>query len=214
MTHLDFDHLNDFLDDRLAPPDREAAQSHLATCSQCAGALAHLESISARARALPEEIQPPQELWNAVRQQIEPASRSRRWSAWQLAAAAVLLVGLSSVITARIVRRPETIVVRHATTAVTPAAVTLRAPARAVDADYAAIVHQLNQTLAERRSQLDPATVAKVEASLRVIDTALNEARAALAADPANLTLLDLFAATYERKVELLRRANELPSTT
>jgi hypothetical protein len=53
-----------------------------------------------------------------------------------------------------------------------------------------------------------------VEASLRVIDDAIDEARHALAADPANLDLLDLLAASYERKLELLRRANELPPST
>jgi hypothetical protein len=82
--------------------------------------------------------------------------------------------------------------------------------ARAVDADYAGAIRALNETLAENRNRLDPATIAKVEASLEVIDHAIDEARQALAADPSNLTILDLLASSYERKVELLRRANAL----
>ncbi|HZI40986.1 MAG TPA: hypothetical protein VFD67_04765, partial [Gemmatimonadaceae bacterium] len=84
------------------------------------------------------------------------------------------------------------------------------APVRSVDADYSAAIGALNESLAEHRAQLDPTTVAKVEASLRIIDQAINEARRALAADPSNLTLHDLLAASYERKVELLQRANSL----
>jgi hypothetical protein len=94
---------------------------------------------------------------------------------------------------------------------VTPAAVaSLPAPVRSVDADYSAAVRELYESLAEHRAQLDPTTVAKVEASLRVIDQAINEARRALAADPSNITIHDLLAASYERKLELLRRANAL----
>ena len=40
------------------------------------------------------------------------------------------------------------------------------------------------------------------------------EARAALAADPGNDALLDVLSANYEQKVQLLRRASELPART
>ena len=83
-------------------------------------------------------------------------------------------------------------------------------PARSIDAGYAVAIRQLDEALAQRRAELDPATIAKVEASLNVIDVAIAEARRALADDPANRTLLDILAANYEHKVELLRRANEL----
>jgi hypothetical protein len=126
-----------------------------------------------------------------------------------LAAAAVVLVALSSAVTALIVRRP-TIVVRPNMTPQVAVVAPLPPAARAVDADYAGAIRALNETLAENRNRLDPATIAKVEASLEVIDHAIDEARQALAADPSNLTILDLLASSYERKVELLRRANAL----
>jgi hypothetical protein len=158
-------------------------------------------------------LDPPRAIWPIVHDRIT-ARPTRAFSRpWQLAVAAVLLIALSSAITARVVRRPV-IVVRPEAPIVTPITTSLPAPARSLDADYSAIVRELSETLAQRRSQLNPATVAKVEASLRVIDTAINEARAALAADPSNRDLLDLLATSYQQKVELLRRANELPSTT
>jgi hypothetical protein len=121
-------------------------------------------------------------------------------------------VAISSGITVLIVHRPTTVIVSPSATPLT--SVTLTGPARAIDADYDSAIRELNATLSQRRRELDPTTVAKVEASLHVIDLAITEARRALAGDPANRTLIDLLAASYERKVELLRRANELPPST
>jgi hypothetical protein len=90
----------------------------------------------------------------------------------------------------------------------------LPAAMRAIEADYAGTATELADALALQRPKLSPATVAKVEASLRVIDDAIAEARRALAQDPANRTLLDIFSANYQQKLELLRRAAELPAST
>ena len=211
-NHLELDQLGDYIDGMLSPEQQRRVEAHLAICSACSERRHGLESLVGAARALPEEIAPPLELWTGVRAQMQRApSRTRQLST--LAAAAVVLVAVSSAVTALIVRRPIVVVSRSATPVVTVVA-QLPPAARAVDADYAGAIHELNETLAENRSRLDPATVAKVEASLRVIDHAIEEAREALAADPSNLTLLDLLASSYERKVELLRRANALLQRT
>ena len=205
--HLDLDQLGDYLDGRLSSEDGRTLEAHLAICARCIEQRDTLESLIAATRALPSEIDPPAELWSDIRSGLQrrPA-RSRRL--WLLAAAALVLVASSSAITALLIRRPVVIVRADAV----PASNAVRqAPAaRSVDADYAGAIRALNETLAENRSQLDPATIAKVEASLGVIDHAIDEARQALAADPSNLTLVDLLASSYERKVELLRRANSL----
>jgi anti-sigma factor RsiW len=213
MTHLDNDHLEldqlgDYLDGMLSPDQRRGVEAHLAICSACSERRHRLESLIGAARTLAEEVEPPVELWSGIRTQVQSrATRTRQL--WLLAAAAVVLVAVSSAVTALIVRRPV-IVVRPSAAPQVTVVVPLPPAVRAVDADYAGAIRALNETLAENRSQLDPATVAKVEASLRVIDHAIGEARQALAADPSNLTLLDLLASNYERKVELLRRANAL----
>ena len=206
--HLELEQLSDLLDGALSPDEQKVVQAHLAICSACNERRHCLEALVASARGLPDEVEPPMELWNEVRARIQPVP-SRTRQLWLLAAAAVALVVLSSAVTAVIVRRPM-IVVKESPVAVTVADRTLPPAARAVDADYAGAISALNATLAENRNRLDPATVAKVEASLRVIDHAIDEASQALAADPSNLTLLDLLASNYERKVELLRRANSL----
>jgi hypothetical protein len=214
MTHhLDFDQLNDLIDGRVAAGARSAIEAHLAVCFECSEQHRRLVALLTQARELPEELQPPADLWTGVREHIAPTRRPVKPWQWQLVAA-LLLIAVTSAVTAWLVRRPVIVVRQSAPAAVPVAAVSLSGPARTVDADYSAIVHELTETLAQRRRQLSPETVAKVEASLRVIDIAIDEARAALAADPADRTLLDILAATYQQKVELLRRANELLSTT
>ena len=220
LDHLDFARLSDYADESLAPPERARVQEHLARCADCAERLAVLRRLLGAASALPAEVTPPSEQWNEIRARITRPAGLRstllrtRWltaPAWLLAAAAVLLVVLSSAVTMVIVRRPAD----RIESAATPARLVLLPPAaRDVEAHYIRTASELAEALAGQRGKLDPTTVAKVEASLRVIDQAIDEARRALAGDPANLTLLDLLTANYERKLELLRRATELPAST
>ena len=214
QSHPSFDALGDFVDGRLSPAKRREVETHLALCSRCARDRERLEALLDQTHALAAEIEPPAELWSAVHQRIASRQSLGARHAWLLAAAALLLVAVSSAVTALLVRRPQTVAVRHEPTPAPPAALRLPVAARAVDADYQAVIRELDESLAQRRAQLAPETIAKVEASLRVVDQAIAEARRALAADPANRDLVDLLAASYERKLELLRRASELlPST-
>jgi hypothetical protein len=63
------------------------------------------------------------------------------------------------------------------------------------------------------REDLDPKTVAAIQRSLGVIDTAITQARAALASDPASAFLNKRLNDAQNKKVELLRTAAMLPST-
>jgi hypothetical protein len=63
-----------------------------------------------------------------------------------------------------------------------------------------------------QRADLDTATVAVLERSLRVIDQAITESRRALAGDPGSRLLGDQLTRALEQKVELLRTAVLLPS--
>ena len=214
QAHPSFEELNDFVDGRLTAARRRELETHLALCARCAHDRDRLEALLDRSRALPAEAIPPEELWSAVQQRIVPTPSSGRRRIWLLAAAALVLVAVSSAVTALLVRRPPIVIVRHEDSAAPMAAVRLPVAARAVDADYQAVIRELDESLAQRRAQLAPETIAKVEASLRVVDQAIGEARRALASDPANRDLVDLLAASYERKLELLRQANELLPAT
>lgn len=94
-------------------------------------------------------------------------------------------------------------------------------PARAVGAPdvggepvYDREIVKLRAIVRERRSQLDPATVAVLEQSIAVIDSAIAQSRAALARDPASGFLVTRLNHSLEKKVELLRTAALLPART
>lgn len=75
-------------------------------------------------------------------------------------------------------------------------------------------ISKLRAIVKERRTQLDPGTVAVLEQSIAVIDSAIAQSRAALAKDPASGFLATQLNHSLEKKVELLRTAALLPSRT
>jgi len=83
-------------------------------------------------------------------------------------------------------------------------------PATFDDTEYDAAVADLQRALQSGRGQLDPATVKVVEDNLAIIDQAVDEARRALAQDPANPDLNGYLLETRRRKLDLLRHAAAL----
>jgi anti-sigma factor RsiW len=75
-------------------------------------------------------------------------------------------------------------------------------------------ISKLRQIVRQRRSELDPRTVAVLEQSIAVIDSAIAQSRAALAKDPASGFLATQLNHSLEKKVELLRTAALLPART
>ena len=82
------------------------------------------------------------------------------------------------------------------------------------DAQYDAAVADLEKALKAGRGQLDASTVAVVEHNLQIIDQAINQAREALAGDPANSYLSSHLVEARRRKLDLLRRATALATDT
>jgi hypothetical protein len=82
------------------------------------------------------------------------------------------------------------------------------------DPQYDAAVADLESALQKGRGRLDMNTIAVVEHNLQIIDQAIDQARQALAADPANSYLTSHLYETRRRKLDLLRRAAALTSET
>ena len=82
----------------------------------------------------------------------------------------------------------------------------------AADPVFASEITKLRTIVRERRSELDPKTVAVLEQSIAVIDSAIAQSRAALAHDPASGFLATQLNHSLEKKVELLRTAALLPT--
>ena len=84
----------------------------------------------------------------------------------------------------------------------------------AADPVFASEISKLRKIVRDRRAQLDPKTVAVLEQSIAVIDSAIAQSRAALVKDPASGFLATQLNHSLEKKVELLRTAALLPSRT
>ena len=68
------------------------------------------ERIDAALASLPRDLPPARDLWPDIESRLEPRGRRGAW-AWQ-AAAAIVLVAVSSLVTATLVRRADTPVAR------------------------------------------------------------------------------------------------------
>jgi anti-sigma factor RsiW len=212
--------LSAYVDGDLVGEALAGAETHLAVCEACRAAVQDLRRVVGLARAL-DDRPPARDLWPDIAEQIGAsarpdviplATRRRRFafSVPQLAAAGLALSLLSAggALTAMRLLAP--------TAAPIAAAEPNAVPRNVADpaASYDIAIHELEGLLSARRGDLDSTTVAAVEASLRVIDLAIAQARAAVARDPKNLYLNGHLRSTLDRKLDVLRRAAMLPKAT
>ena len=182
---------------------------------------AKLRDLMNEVSALPTSIEPPVDAWAKIRAEIVKTDQSdlARIRFWQnpvfLAAAALLLIAGSSAVTAIAINRRGASVAREAERQIAAAPDTNTGPASlaqftVVESDYLRAVNDLSATLESEQDSLSPETIAKLRASIKIIDAAILEARNALAADPANKMLIQMLAKSYEQKVDLLKRTTEM----
>jgi hypothetical protein len=218
--------LSEYLDGELQPGERQALEAHLATCEECRSTLAELRGVVARVQAGADRPL-RKDLWPGIARRIgvsvdpvvrnlaEHRVRQRRRFAFtvpQLAAAAVLLTFASA--------GGAWMALRHQPTASRqpPTSDGGRRTADGVrlvglldsTAQYDAAVAELQLALTTGRTQLDTTTVHVLEQNLAIIDKAIADARAALAADPNSTYLSMHLAQTMRTKLELLRRAQTI----
>jgi hypothetical protein len=212
------DRLSEYVDGDLDETRRSALEAHLVDCDQCRTTLVELRRVVDRARAM-DERPPAHDLWPGIAGHIGLSTddlaqrRARRrisFTVPQLIAAGVALIAVS-VGTARLVSNraptPST-----ATSAPSRLSAVQAALWNKADSSADQEVDELRLALAEgqRSGQLNPATIRKLERSLAVIDSAIAEAKRALALDPQSPYLNHHLADTMRRKLEFLREANRI----
>jgi len=205
--------LSEYIDGELDSNEQAALEAHLATCGQCYAALGELRQVVARAKSL-SDTPPAKDLWVGIHSRITEGSEPRRhapgvarrrlsFSVPQLLAASIALVLLSGGgVWLALPQRS------------TPVADEQR-PRPRIDpigwtqsTDVA--IAELQVALDQNEKRLDTATVRIVRKNLAVIDRAISEARMALRNDPGNAYLNLHLANTMRRKVDLLRRVNDM----
>lgn len=170
------------------------------------------DRLDAALAALPREIRPERDLRDDIWQRIHAPAPRTLWSVrYPLAAAAILLIALSSLITLAVMntQRGTSVATRQREDVTLVAA-----DARAVERRYAREVEELEMVLRKSRGALAPETIRILEENLAIIDRAIREAQTALADDPNSDMLVDLLRSAYQRKLELLRQAAESSPVT
>ena len=235
------DLLSEYLENTISLPLRAAVDGHVASCERCAAVLADVRSIVDRAAALPE-LKPSHDLWSGIEARLDapvvpisaaPSARRFRVPTWiGLSAAAVVLIAVTSVVTRQWVSGGEKTTPSVATAPTPPTArpgslgteSTAVAPVTPVSATnrervsaavtYGREIARLEAFVRQRGDSLDPTTKAIIENRMRIIDSALVEARAALARDPASRFQTDQVDQTLQKKMELLRTVTLLAART
>jgi hypothetical protein len=175
-----------------------------------------LNELKNEVAELPRSIEPPAGSWAKIRNEIERPAKPARVAWWQrpvfLAAAALLLVATSSTITTIAVNRRGTepsLQIAQAAADTSNGQASL-AQFTVKESDYLRAVNDLSAILDAQEESLSPETIKTLRESIKIIDAAILEARNALAADPANKTLMEMLAKSYEQKVDLLKRTTEM----
>ena len=228
--HLTEEQLHGAADGTLAGEEARTARRHLDACAECRADVERIGTLLADTGSLPRSIEPPDDLWPAIRARVRrstasarptpgdratgpavdnpviPIRRSRREYAI-MAAAALFLVVLSSGITMRVVLDNGTV----ASAPIAGEAGSIEGPARfrEVSAEYDRLDRELARRLDEQREKLQPETIEKVERNLQIIDRAIGEIRQALAEDPHNEALEQLLKASYGQKSALLQQVSQ-----
>ena len=226
--------LSDHLDGDLTPPAERELEQHLLGCEECRITLAELRLVKERARALVDPLA-PDDLWAGIASRIgtagttsAPSTRSattlspkvvalpqRRHFMWQLpqlvaAGFLVFLLGAAAAYFAfqQGVRRgaSDSLALGDSSLTTAPGMGSVRLAsfdAAKVEGEIA----ELQTVLQRGRGRLDPRTIQVLEHNLQVIQQATEEAKKALAADPANRDLNEYFAGNVQRKLDLMKRA-------
>lgn len=216
-----YQRLNDYADGALEPNEVGAVDSHLQACEVCRAELEAIRALLAEAERLPRSIEPPRDLWPDIDRQLEAERtdvqgpiglRGRTlWSArYPLAAAAVLLIAASSLITAWLVGWSG---VEPGARYATQAEVSLVREWRATEAEYLRASLELAESLEALKGELSPETVELIERNLQIIDDAIRESRAAFSIDPQNRELMETLSANYEKKLQVLRQVSRLSAS-
>ena len=225
--------LPDYLERSLDAANLAAARLHLATCERCAALVRDLDDIRARAAELPL-LTPSRDLWPDIEAQLATpvislddrrasrASRRRHWLVNGAAAAAlVITTATATVVGMHWATRWQQVaskapVTNSGSPTSGPTSSVVKTVAEKVPANvtYEREIDALRTIVRDRRSQLDPKTVAVIERNLSVIDSAIVESRAALQKDPKSAFLADQLDHALDTKLTLLRTVALLPART
>jgi len=212
--------LDEYVDDSLNTERRASVERHLAECADCRRVTDELHSLVETAQKLPRGVVPGRDLLPGIVERIERDGLAstidrapRRRIPWIGIAAAWLVISVAAAMALMLRGVPDS-----ASPVGTTADETRLARADggetmdAVVLDYEQAAEQLLASIHERRDTFSPETLAVLEKNLEIIDRAIGEVQATLAAAPRSRGNAAVFVAMHQQKVELLQRVSRLSS--
>lgn len=202
--------LNDYLDGVLTPDEVSAVEAELAHDPTYRALEASLRRVLDEAAALPKTVVPERDLWAGIEARLEGRSTRRsdfaaryRYPLLAASFAAVFFAGVFFAQYQQDVNPPD--LATSLTSNDDSSELAL------VEAEYGEARALLVQALDNSRDRLSPETLAVVDENLAVIANAIAEIRQALEQEPGNRQLMHSLVAAYDREVDLLQQATQLP---
>jgi hypothetical protein len=209
MTHLTEEERQSAADGTLDARRQAAVQEHLAACDECSADVARLRTLLARARTAPDAPAGAADQWPAIRERIERgkivplpgAATPRRGADWRQIGIAV--AAAAAMVTIFVVARPRTLATVGPVGPAGGTGITAVADSTTL---YREQIADLMSDLELRRGLLRTETSVAIDRELKECDVAIAELDSALKADPTNPALRQMLAASYRRKLDVLKR--------
>jgi hypothetical protein len=208
--------LSRFVDGDLDADERAAVSSHLDTCAGCRAIASDLTRVRDAARAL-GPVAPPEHIWLEIAGQIRlsdrptpadaptpaPRASSTMWQWFGLAAGLVLVTLVAYLVIHLRAPVPATTTAGNGGA---PGSVESVAQELSLALEhYDKAIAQLEVLAKNNDGTIDATTAATLQHNLSVIDQAIAESRAALAANPQSQPALDSLIDALRRKVGVLQ---------
>jgi predicted anti-sigma-YlaC factor YlaD len=209
--------LGDAVDGALDAERQAQVDAHCRACTTCRELLSDLKDIRAVAATL-ERRAPSPEVWRSIASKVDPAGvrggRGRTATTWaglsKLAAAAALVVMLGTAAWFGVGQQRRGTSDGAASDLVRNAASELQL----AEQHYANAITALEQLTVAKDSALDPSVAAEIAQSLKSIDRAIDDSRAALKSDPSSFVAQTSLLEALRMKVALLQETVSLMNTS
>ncbi len=167
------------------------------------------DKLSKAASRLATEISPEHDLWPGVEEAINKPKRSRWTPMLAQAAAIVLIVGVSSLLTYVVVKYDNPVVVQGA-----PSNLTFERTAFGAGYTFASVYSRAGGDVEARfnreLARLSPEARKDVELSLTVVREAIGDIAQALEQDPNHAFLQKLLVEAYSNELALMNRVGQM----
>ncbi len=218
--HLEETVITDYVDEALAPGDRDVVERHLAECVTCRGLVDDFREIRRVAGSL-ELRQPPARAWARLERAIALEAQARdahvrpsrgtvrQWVGFAVAAAVLVVATAASLrylmTTDRHPAAPATASSSQDAASARASAAAVEAELRAAEEHYDKAIKGLEQIASAEQGALDANTAAMLQKNLAVIDQAINESRAAVVAQPSSEPARESLLESFRSKLALLQ---------